>query len=137
MPIYLACLRPHLPTCIASLRAHVPTCLECLRVHESCVLTSQRVLSAYVPTCLSCLHDHVRGCFACSLAHVTTCLECLRASRVNMPCVLMYSCFNVACEFTCSRANMPWVPCLQFHCHCCWSCTLLVRFKSLISVFPQ
>ena len=48
------------------------------------MLTHQRVLLAYVPTCLACL-------------------------RAHGPCVLMYSRANESCMLTCSRANEPYV----------------------------
>ena len=59
------------------------------------VLTWQRALRAYVPTCLACLGAHVPTCLACS--------------RDNVPCVLTYSGANAPCVLTCSRANVPCV----------------------------
>ena len=117
VPTYLACLPIHVSTCHASLRAHLSTCLACLHAHVPTCLACLRAhmpmcSRAQVPSCLSRLLSHVPTCIACLRTHVPTCLECLRASLVNMPWVRMYSCVNVACELTCSRANMPWVPCL-------------------------
>ena len=145
-PSVLAYSRTHVPTCLAYSCAHVSTCLACLRAH--------------VPTCYACLRPQVATWFACSRAHVQRCIDCLRTSRVIMPCVLMYSCANVACKLTWLRANRSWVPCLI---RLAWPrdhlltfsvssfdatfsvslplllklCTLFVRFKSLINVFPQ
>ena len=146
VPTCLACLRVHVPTCLACLHAHVPTCLACLRVH---VATSLVFLRAHVATGFACLRGHMPTCLACLRPHGRTCFEYLRASRVNMPCVLMYSRVNVVFELTCLCADLPWVSCLtrlawsrdhlstyfassvstynvtffQFHYHCCWSCT--------------
>ena len=87
-------------TCLTCSRAHVPACLACLRAH--------------MRMCVACLRAHVQACFACSLAHVPMCLECLSASFVIMPCVLMYSCVNMACERTCSHAlnRLPHTACV-------------------------
>ena len=90
-------LRAYVLTCQHVLRAHVLTCQRALRAH---VLTCKRNLRAYLFTC---------QCALCTL--VLMCLEWLRSSHVNVPRVLMYWRVNVAFELTCSRANMPWVPC--------------------------
>ena len=86
-------------------------CVPCVLKKRCVVLTCLACLRAPVPTCFAWLHANVLTCFACTRAHMPICLECLRSSRVNMPCVLMYSRAIVACDLTCSHANMPWVPC--------------------------
>ena len=131
----LMCQRANVLTYQRALRVSVLTCQHVLRAY---VLTCQRILRAYVPTC--------------SCAHVPTCLEGLRASRVNMPCVLMYShvaqhglspLLHTACVTKISPANML---CLISNLMPLFSVslplllklyTLLVRFKSLMNVFLQ
>ena len=89
------------------------------------VLTCQRVLRAHVPTCLACLCAHVPTCLACLLAYVPPCLACLRA---HVPTCLACSSANVLVLMSLFSVSLPLL--LKLH-------TLLIRFKSLITVFPQ
>ena len=153
-----------------ALRAFVPYALTCQRVWSARVLTCQGALRAYVLPwqCIFCayvfmcqhtLRNYVRCMLTCSRACMLCMHSCLRAIRVNIPCVLMYLRVSVACEFTCSRANIPWVPCFtrlawpHDHLPTCFgslvssfdatffSLTAIVlevvqvRFRSLINVF--
>ena len=105
-------LHAYVLTCQRVLHAHasrVPTSLECLRAH---VPTCLMYLRAQVLTYLSCLGAHILTCLAWLRANLLCVLSSLRALRVNMSRVLIYSRVNVVCKLTCSRATMPWVPCL-------------------------
>ena len=106
-----------MPTCPACLRAHMPTCLVCLRANVLTCLACSRALHTHVPTCLAC-------------------------SRANVPCVITRQpalCASILTYLACLRANvlvlMPQFSVslpllLKLY-------KLLVRFKNLITVFPQ
>ena len=112
--------------------------LNCL----PCVLTCSR---ENVPCVLTCPGANVPGVFMCSHANVPCVLT---SSRANVPYMLTCSralpayvlrCRRVLCAYllTCQGANFD-ATVIQFHSHCLLKLyTLLVRFKSLITVFPQ
>ena len=64
-------------------------------------------------TWLVWLRVHVSPCLVCLRAYVPRRHEFLTAC-VSTICVLMYSHVNMPCKLTCSRANIPWVPCLTW-----------------------
>ena len=100
----------HVPACLACSRALQAYVLTCQRALRASVITCQLVLRTYVITCQRSVRAHMPTCFACSRANafwVLTCLTCQHA-------LLIYSRVNGACELTCSRVNMPWVPCLTW-----------------------
>ena len=142
-------------TCHCALRTYVLTCqrafiayvlmLQC--VLDTYVLTCQSALCAYALMCqctfcapmlryqrtLSdykphvCLCTHMSLWLASSCGHLPTCLEFLASHSY----VTLWSPANMLCLISKSF----WCHFFQFHCHCCWSCRHLVRFKSLINVF--
>ena len=105
-------------------------CVPCL------LKTCSRANVPCVSTCLACVRANVRTCLACLRAHLPTCLACTRA---NMACVLTCSRANVPCLLTCSRVNvLVLMPLFSVSLPLLLKLyTLLVRFKSLITAFPQ
>ena len=83
------------------------------------VLTSQRVLRAYVLKCQHTLR-----------AYVFTCQRALRSYVLTCQCALR------AYVLTCQRASFD-ATIFSFATIVAEVYTLLVRFKSLITVFPQ
>ena len=191
MPACLACFRADVPmssvlTCQRALcsyvltyqrvvRAYMFTCqcavcaylLMCQRALCALLLTCQRALSAYMLTCESALRAYVLTWQRALCALLLTCQRALSAcvpSIITMPCVLIYSHVNVACELKSSCADMPRVPCLirfawpRGHLPTCFASSvssfddtffsltatvvevvqqLYLRFKSLINIFSQ
>ena len=89
----------------------------------SCVLKTYSL--AKVPCVLTCSRANVPCVFTCSRANVPCVLTC---SRANVPCVLTCSRTNVLVLMPLFSVSLPLL--LKLY-------TLLVRFKSLITVFPQ
>ena len=92
-------------------RANVPCVLTCLRAH---VPTCQRALRAYVLKYQRALRVYVLTCQRALRNHVPTCFA---GSRANV--LVLMSLFSV---------SLPLL--LKLH-------TLLIRFKILITAFPQ
>ena len=158
-----------MPACLACFRADVPmsSVLTCQRALCSYVLTYQRVMRAYMFTCQCAVCAYLLMCQRALCALLVTCQRALSAcvpSIITMPCVLIYSHVNVACELKSSCADMPRVPCLirfawpRGHLPTCFASSvssfddtffsltatvvevvqqLYLRFKSLINIFSQ
>ena len=120
------------------------TCQHALLVY---VLTCQRALRAFVFTCWRALRAYVLTCQRALRAYV---LMCQRVLHAYVPCVLTCSRVNMPCARTCSRDNVPWLltcsssnvlvfmPLFSVSLPLLLKLnTLLVRFKSLIIVFPR
>ena len=123
----------------------------------SCVFMCQRALYAFVPTGLACLHAQVSFVLMCSHTSMPCMLIC---SCANMFCVLLCPCTNLLLVLTClmyQHASHAYPLVCQ---HGLWAhvlmCqhslshffsislslllklyALLVRFKSVINIFPQ
>ena len=130
------------------------------------MLTCQRAVSAYVYMSQSvlctftCSHTNMLCVLSCSRGNVPWVYWYLTCNHV---CHAYDSRVNVACELTCSRANILCIPSLtrlawlRDHLPTCFPSsvsifkaffsvslpllfklyTLLIKFKSLINVFPQ
>ena len=144
VPACRSALRSYVLTCPVSSRANVPCKLTWSLANVSCMFTCVACLHVHLPTCLACLCAHLPKCLACSHANVPGVLMWSRAnvswvlmcSRVNVPCVLTCSRTNVPCVLTCQRARFD-ATIFSFTAISQKLPTLLVRFKSLITAFPQ
>ena len=146
------CLRAHLPTCLGCLRTHVSTCLACLRGNVSCRLACSRANALSILTCSRAIVSCVLTCSSASMPCALLC------SLVNVFCVLSCSRASVSWVLTCltccyAVSSLPHMACvirityrhaLVLMPHFSVSLplmlklyTLLVKFNSLINVFPR
>ena len=106
----------------------------------------------FIQSLLNCVPCVLKTCSRTKAPYILTCL------RANMSCVFTCPRVNVSCVLTCPRANVPCVlTCSRANVHFVLTCQsasfnvtisvslplllklhiLLIRFKSLITVFPQ
>ena len=155
MPLCIVCLHAIVPCVLMCSRANVPSLLMCSCSNVSCILmcshanvpcvhmhSCANVLfvlpcsganAPWVITSRTCQHDlhaYVLTCLCGLQAHVVIYQHVL-SSFPHTAYVTLWSPANMLCLISTSC----WCHFFQFHCHCCWSCRHLVRFKSLINVF--